>query len=159
MTFGSKVQQTVEVPPCQYIDRSVDIPVEMQRQALGTHRKLIAPHAWQLAPVWPWVSLRRRVTRVYPSSCVGRAHWKTLPSLTCPCGPWFFTDCAEQSPLFDITKAMVDPEPNAEFSLCSDLSSPVCQMCTSEPPSSSSRRLHVSTKLDNMCDFTHSENV
>ena len=28
---GSEVQLTVEVPPCQYIDRSVDIPVEMQR--------------------------------------------------------------------------------------------------------------------------------
>ena len=50
---GSEVQQTVEVPPCQYIDRSVDILVEMQRQTLGTHRKLIAQHAWQLAPVWP----------------------------------------------------------------------------------------------------------
>ena len=34
-------------------------------------------------------------------------------------------DCVEDPSLFDLTKAMVDPEPNAEFSLCGDLSSPV----------------------------------
>jgi len=64
-------------------------------------------------------------------------------------------DCFEDPSLFDLTKAMVDPEPNAEFSLCGDLSSPVCEVCTGELPCS--RRLHVSAKLDNMCDFPHSE--
>ena len=34
-TFGSEVLQTVEVPPCQYVDRGEDIFVEMKRQMLG----------------------------------------------------------------------------------------------------------------------------
>ena len=88
MTFGSEVQQTVEVPPCQYIDRSVDIPVEMQRQTLGTHRKLIAPHAWQLATVWPWVcacpcwswprasKLLRRATTLEDASEFDLSEWE-----------------------------------------------------------------------------------
>ena len=60
-------------------------------------------------------------------------------------------DCEGQS-LFDLTKAMVDPKPNAEFSL-SVISA--CEVCTGELPCS--MRLHVSAKVDNMCDFTHSE--
>jgi len=64
-------------------------------------------------------------------------------------------DCVEDPSLFDLTKAMVVPEPNAEFSLCGDLSSPVCEVCTGELPCS--RLLHVSAKLDNMCDLTHCE--
>ena len=35
MTFGSEVQQTVEVTFFQYIDRIVDVSVGVQRQALG----------------------------------------------------------------------------------------------------------------------------
>ena len=31
-------------------------------------------------------------------------------------------DCVEDPSLFDLTKAMFDAEPNAEFSLCGDLS-------------------------------------
>ena len=34
-------------------------------------------------------------------------------------------DCVEDPSLFDLTKAMVDPELNAELSLCGDLSSGV----------------------------------
>ena len=133
---GSEVQQTVEAPPCQYIDRSVDIPEEMQRQTLGTHRKLIAQHAWQLALVWPWVSLRRRVTCL--SSLImaqGTRVFKHLRRATTLEDASEFDlseealgspmDCVEDPSLFDLTKAMVDPELNAEFSLCGDLSSGV----------------------------------
>ena len=59
------------------------------------------------------------------------------------------TLCVEDPSSFDHTKAMVDPKPNAEFSL-SVISA--CEVCTGELPCS--RRLHVSAKVNNMCDFT-----
>ena len=62
------------------------------------------------------------------------------------------TLCVEDPSLFDLTKAMVDPKPNAEFSL-SVISA--CEVCTGELPCS--RRLHVSAQVDNMCDLSHSE--
>ena len=58
------------------------------------------------------------------------------------------TLCVEDPSLFDLTKAMVDPKPNAEFSL-SVISA--CEVCTGEFPCS--RRLHVSLRWTTCATF------
>ena len=157
MTCGSEVKQTVEVPPCQYIDRSVGILVEMQRQTLGTHRKLIAPHAWQLARVWHWVPLRRRVTCLSLLVKAQRRPTTLEDASEFDLSEWELFTEALGSPvdpsLFDLTKAMVDPELNAEFSLCAVM----CPLLLATGELPCSRLLHMSAKQQNMRDSAHSE--